>query len=228
MSERDAPHRKAWELLPWYVNGTLSGEDLDVVTGHLPGCAACAEEVARCRDLAVAVGAVSAVETAPPSPERLARLIARIDALEAAGGRMEGWRDRLRARIDGLRELLQSTPAPTRWALAAQSALVVLLVAVVVWQMTPSSSYRTLASGTDPVARDQAQIRVVFTEDVSEREMRAVLGLVDGRIIDGPSTIGAYTVQVPVPAAATDRVAPVLDVLRTQPKVRLAEPIRSR
>ena len=44
MSEHDAPHRNAWELLPWYVNGTLSGQDLDLVTGHLPGCAACAEE----------------------------------------------------------------------------------------------------------------------------------------------------------------------------------------
>jgi len=227
MSAHGADHRTAWELLPWYVNGTLSGQDLDAVTGHLPGCAACAEEVARCRDLAVAVGVVPAVATAP-SAERLARLIARIDAIEHAGGRTNGWRERLRERIDGLRDLLQSTPVPTRWALAAQSALVVLLVAVIASQMTPSASYRTLASGAGPVARGQAQIRVVFTEDTSERDMRAVLERVAGRIVDGPSTMGAYTVQVPVPAASSDRIAPVLDVLRMQPQVRLAEPIRSR
>jgi putative zinc finger protein len=226
MSEQDARHRQAWELLPWYVNGTLSGQDLDLVTGHLSGCAACAEEVARCRDLAVAVGAMSTVQTAP-SAERLARLLTRIDAIEA-GGETGGWRERLRRSIDALRELLQSTPAPTRWALAAQSALVVVLLATVAWQMAVSPSYRTLASGADPVAPGRAQIRVVFAEDISEREMRAVLARVDGRIIDGPSTVGAYTVQVPVPAAASDQVTRELDLLRSQPKVRLAEPIRSR
>jgi len=51
---------------------------------------------------------------------------------------------------------------------------------------------------------------------------------VGGRIVDGPSAVGAYTVQVPVPAAASDRLAAVLSTLRTDPKVRLAEPIRSR
>ncbi len=43
-----------------------------------------------------------------------------------------------------------------------------------------------------------------------------------------PSAVGAYTVEVPVPATGLERVAPVLEVLRTQPKVRLAEPIRGR
>jgi len=229
VSRDDARHRQVWELLPWYVNGTLSGRDLDLVTGHLPACSDCAGEVARCRDLAVAVRTVTAVERAP-SDERLTRLLARIDAIEAAGSRDGGWRGRLRNAIDALRELLQSTPAPTRWALAAQGALVVLLVAVVAWQAALSSGqpYRTLASAPEQTPRGQAQIRVVFTDDISEREMRAVLEHVKGKIVDGPSAVGAYTVEVPVPATGLERVAPVLEVLRTQPKVRLAEPIRRR
>jgi len=229
VSRDDARHRQVWELLPWYVNGTLSGRDLDLVTGHLPACSDCAEEVARCRDLTVAVGTATVVARAP-SGERLARLLARIDAIEAAGSRDVGWRGRLRDRIDALRELLQSTPAPTRWALAAQGVLVVLLVAVVAWQaaLSSGSPYRTLASAPEQAPRGQAQIRIVFTDDISEREMRAVLEHVKGRIVDGPSAVGAYTVEVPVPATASERVAPVLEVLRTQPKVRLAEPIHGR
>ena len=229
MSRDDARHQQVWELLPWYVNGTLSGQDLDLVTGHLPACSDCAEEVARGRDLAVAVSTVPAVATAP-SGERLARLLARIDAIEAAGSRDRGWRGRLRERIDAFRELMQSMPAPARWALVAQAALVVLLVAVVAWQAALSSgqTYRTLSSAPEQALRGQAQIRVVFTDDISEREMRAVLEHVKGRIVDGPSAVGAYTVEVPVPAIASERVAPVLEVLRTQPNVRLAEPIRGR
>ena len=230
MSRLDAVHQECWELLPWYANGTLSGRDLDVVTGHLAGCAACAEEVSRCRDLAVAVVSGSPGMEPARSAERLARVLARIDAIEAAGAGSSGWRERLRERLDGLRELFQSTPAPARWALTVQGALVVLLVAVSAWQLAlaANSPYHTLASGSQVTGRGQAQIHVVFNENTTEREIRALLEQIGGRIVDGPSTVGAYTIQVAVPATAADRVAPVLESLRADPKVRLAEPIRSR
>jgi len=80
-------------------------------------------------------------------------------------------------------------------------------------------------------ARDARKVREpgrVLVSAKESREMRAVLEHVKGRIVDGPSAVGAYTVEVPVPATASERVAPVLEVLRTQPKVRLAEPIRGR
>jgi hypothetical protein len=229
MNARDSAHQTAWELLPWYVNGTLSGRDLDVVTGHLANCAECADEVARCRDLAVAV--VSGASTEPaPSAERLSRLLARIDAIEAASPRSGGWRERVGERLDGLRELLQSTPTAIRWALTLEGALAALLLAVVAWQLALSSgqSYHTLASGAAQPARDQAQIHLVFAEDMQEREMRALLERVGGHIVDGPSAVGAYTIAVAVPIAASDRLAEILSTLRTAPKVRLAEPIRSR
>jgi hypothetical protein len=117
-----------------------------------------------------------------------------------------------------------------RWALAAQGALVVLLLAVIGWQtvLSPGPPYRTLTAGSDQARWGQAQIRVVFAEDITEREIRGLLGGVQGKIVDGPSAIGAYTVEVPLPASAADRIAPVLDVLRADSKVRLAEPIRNR
>ena len=229
MSPRDSAHHAAWELLPWYVNGTLSGHDLDAVTGHLAGCAECSDEVARCRDLAVAVSSGLSAEPAP-STERLSRLLSRIDAIEAAGSRSGGWREGLRGRLDSFLELVQSTPTAIRWALTLEGALAALLLAVVAWQLVLSSgqSYHTLASGADQLARGRAQIHLVFAEDTQEREIRQLLDRVGGRIVDGPSAVGAYTVQVPVPAAASDRLAAVLSTLRTDPKVRLAEPIRSR
>ena len=227
MTRLDSPHPEMWELLPWYVNGTLRGQELDAVTGHLSTCVECRGEVARCRDLAAAMRTAPAVPWAPSS-ERLARVLAAIDAIEAA--RAGGWRESLRARLAPLRELLQGTPGPVRWALAAQGALMVLLLAVMAWQtvLSPGPPYRTLATGNDQPRRGQAQVRVVFAEDITEREIRGLLGGVQGKIVDGPSAIGAYTVEVPLPASAADRMAPVLDVLRADSKVRLAEPIRSR
>ena len=229
MTRLDSPHQEMWELLPWYVNGTLSGQELDVVTGHLSTCIECRDEVARCRELAAAMRIGPTVAWAPSS-ERLARVLAGIDAIETARAGVGGWREWVRAPLASLRELMQGTPGPMRWALAAQGALVVLLLAVMAWQtvLSPGPPYRTLTTVSDQARRGQAQIRVVFAEDITEREIRGLLGGVQGKIVDGPSAIGAYTVEVPLPASAADRMAPVLDVLRADSKVRLAEPIRSR
>jgi len=225
MSEPDR-HQDVWELLPWYVNGTLQARDTDLVSAHLSACTACHDEVARCRALAAAVRSTTDVAWAP-SAQRLERVLASIDAIEAAGARQRTWRERLGAPIELLRELFQGTPRPMRWALATQAALVVLLVGVATWQGVFSSRapYRTLAD-SDEARRAQTLIHVVFAEDITEREIRTLLGRARGKIIGGPSAIGVYTVDVG--ASTPDRETPALQILRGDPKVRLAEPIQKR
>ena len=70
----------------------------------------------------------------------------------------------------------------------------------------------------------ESLIHVVFAEDITEREMRALLGRVEGSIVEGPSAMGVYTVEIP--ARAPDRVAATVEVLRGDSKVRFAELIR--
>src|SRR5216110_1820279 len=129
MTPRKSIHQEIWDTLPWYVNGTLGSAELDAVTNHLPTCEACREEVARCRGLAMAVRTAADPDWVP-SPERLTRLLGRIDEIEAAGAASLG-RGRLRRWLAGVRETLWTTPVSIRWALAAQGALVVLLAALV-------------------------------------------------------------------------------------------------
>jgi hypothetical protein len=226
-------HRDAWELLPWYVNGTLEDRDLDVVTTHLAECSVCRDEIARCRSLA------TAMQTAPEaargrSVQGLERVLASIDAIEAAGTPEGGWRRWLRVPL-ALRELFQRTPKPLRWAFAAQTAFVFLLLSLATWQaaFAPGAPYRTLADSgvTDTgVTRysnaliGRVLIHVVFSEDITEREIRALLGRVEGSIVEGPSAMGVYTVEIP--ARPPERVAAAVEVLRGDTKVRFAEQIR--
>jgi anti-sigma factor RsiW len=220
----DRLHREAWELLPWYVNGTLENPELDAVQAHLGECEACREEAARCRQLAVAVQAASPGGRAP-SPERLARLLERIDRTErTAGG--PAWRRWLGGTAARLRDALRTTAPPIRWVLAAQGALVVLLAAWGIWQAAAGGApaYRTLADPSDPPGAVQARIRLVFADDTPERDIRALLRRIDGSIVAGPSLAGAYTVEL---ADAAARPA-ALDTLRASPGVRLAEPVLSR
>ena len=66
------------------------------------------------------------------------------------------------------------------------------------------------------------QIRVVFADDITEKELRTLLASVGGTIIHGPSALGVYTVTIPLAGRA--QLGPVLEALRAHPQVRLAEP----
>src|SRR5262249_51905258 len=91
MSGAQSTHDLVWRLLPWYVNETLDGGERGTVAEHLATCAACRQEADRCRDLAALVTARSAPEWRPTS-DHVRRILARIDAIEAADREVGGWR----------------------------------------------------------------------------------------------------------------------------------------
>lgn len=112
------------------------------------------------------------------------------------------------------------------WTLAAQGAMILLLVGALVWQAPSSqgSIYRTLADDSEHTPRGQAHLQVVFADDMTEKELRALLTSIGGTIVKGPSALGVYTVEIPVSAGSPDLLDPILDAVRAHRQVRLAEP----
>lgn len=209
-------HQRIWDLIPWYVNGTLPSEERRAVEEHLTGCLRCREEEELCRATREALAAAG--EVAPsPHPVQLARLLSKVDDLEA--GRGAGRRPFLAA----LRAFL--IPAnPMRAFLAVQLAITVLLVALLVWQQRQPQAqalYRTLSAPEAPRG-DTARVRVLFKEDATEREIRELLLRLEGEIVSGPSAFGTYTIEIPT---AGEPSGALLAHLRSQPQVRLAEPV---
>jgi anti-sigma factor RsiW len=232
MRERDREerlHRRVQELLPWYANGTLDEGERRTVEEHAERCAGCREEIAADRRLGEALGQEEIAAPAP-HPAQLARLMERLDAPSGAEEPAEPVR--LLAR---LRALLGDTPAPVRWALAAQLALVVGVLGFAGLgglsgrgsrpAAAAPASFRTLSSPdpeTAAAAPDTVRLRVMFAEQTPERQIRElVLGL-GGRIAGGPSPLGAYVVEVP---AGRDALTVVLAHLRSRPEIELAEPV---
>jgi hypothetical protein len=219
-----AEHQKAWELLPWYVNGTLASGEHEYVAHHIARCQSCTDEIGRCQSMASAVR--SAEATAPtPTAESFARLMERIDAAgkpaAAQRGRtgVGGWSEKIRL-------VFQQTPAWSRWALVAQSAAMVLLAAVLVWQPAgaPSSLYRTLSDAGSSPEPGRGQLQVVFADDITEREIRSLLGSIGGMIVSGPTPMAVYTVALAAgEGEASAHTGKALALLRANPKVRLAE-----
>jgi hypothetical protein len=221
--EFDRNHQKVWEILPWYVNGTLESHEHEFVARHISRCQSCADEVARCQSIAAAVR--SAEESSrTPSPEHLARLMERIDR-ESTSSASERWRIRVREWIEKIRFAFQETPSLFRWALAAQTAAIVLLAAVTIFQASLAPSfYRTLSDAGSGLEPGRVHLQVVFADDITEREVRTLLGSIGATIVAGPTPMAVYTVAL----GGDDREAPArtrdaLALLRAHPKVRLAE-----
>jgi anti-sigma factor RsiW len=194
------PHAQVQRLLPWYVNGSLEGEELAQVEAHLPGCPECQQELKTEQALA------RQVRTLPSDVER-------------------GWAA-LKARIDGSGPAPRRTPGrpllgrriPMGWAMAAQAASLAVLVPMLIFAFTREQPlYRTL--GSAPTAAS-GNVVVIFKPDSSEQTLRTILMQNRARIVDGPTSTDAYVLHV-----AGDRRAAVLARLKGDSHVSLAEPI---
>ncbi len=206
-------HQEIIELLPWYVNGTLSQMERSTVVQHLAeGCQECGKEVASLtamRKLVVTVG-----DDAPgPSPHLLNGALAQIEDYErtrlqqARSKPSQSWMSTLRE------SWWPKTPVFARMALAAQMALLLVVGTVAVYQHNhPETIYKT-ESGPSVAQQDKAMISVVFNEKASERDIRQTLEEIHGTIVEGPTAQGSYTVQLPIHPEQTVEVGKVLQTL---------------
>ena len=193
-------HGRAFELLPWLVNGTLAGTEREAVEAHARACIACRRELKEQQRL---YAAVRARRTADVSAE--AGFEALDGELDAAAGR---WRVRY------------ATVAP--FAIAAAAGIAVL--ALLVWftplpEMDPKV-YSTLATSS---ASDGLLLDVVFAEETTSAEMQQLLDGIGGDIVAGPSNAGRYTVRVRGQGDDAQLRA-LLDALTADSRVRFAGP----
>ena len=203
-TEPTLTHTRAFELLPWLVNGSLTGTERDAVESHVRACIACRRELKQQQRLH---GAVRARDR-PTSPPRPGFADSTASSTKPPA-RSRLWRGRY------------ASAAP--FAVAAAAGLAVL--AVLLW-FTPlpqlgSNSYSTLATAP---ASDVALLDIVFAEGTTAAEMQELLNDIDGEIVAGPSQLGRYSVRLAEGRATSANVTALLDTLAADPRVRLAGP----
>jgi hypothetical protein len=208
-------------LLPWYANETLSAEESERVAMHLPDCSDCQRELARCSELNLAIKA-NRQQAWQPSPAHFSAILRNVERAERkknAHPDRWGW-------IAALFPWLTDTPRPARFALGLQGALVIAFASLLALRgLAPSEDYRTLSQPQTALHSAIPHLRLVFSEDASEREIRALLLGIRGKLVDGPSSMGAYTVALT--ASEPSEVKAVLTQLRSNAKVVLAEAVAS-
>jgi hypothetical protein len=198
-----AAHKVADVLLPWFVNGTLEKDELAFVQQHLSACARCQREVQWLRELRAAC--VDG-EATPGASTVFRNLRRQLD--EPRAGRGKG---------ASLPRLWKRAPSWSRWAMAAQLAVIVALGAALVPVTDGPALYRTLGV-RNTAAPTTSTLVVVFDPTTIESDLRRILRTAGARVADGPTETNAYILKV-----AAERRVEAAQALRAEPAVVLVE-----
>jgi hypothetical protein len=219
-------HDEAFELIPWLVNGRLSSEERDRLERHLVHCGECRREVESQQRLRLAVRRdESNIEYAPhASFQKLWHRIEERPQGEATDAGIDAAAGRARHLPS---EHGQGWNLRRRWMMAAGTVLAMGLglLAATQWHVSSPArvpEYRT--ASTPPAEPDRdGQIRVVFAPNVTVDELTRIVSETRLTIVGGPSDSGVYTLAVQ--SGQGTRVADAIARLRSDPRVRFAEPV---
>jgi hypothetical protein len=198
-----AAHKVADVLLPWFVNGTLEKDELAFVQQHLSACLRCQREVQWLRELRAAC--VDG-EATPGASTVFRNLRRQLDQPRAARGKGAS-----------LPRLWRRAPSWSRWAMAAQLAVIVALGAALVPATDGPTLYRTLGA-RNAAAPTTGTLVVVFDPATTESDLRRILRKAGVRIADGPTETNAYVLKV-----GAERRVEAAQALRAEPAVVLVE-----
>ena len=196
-------HAAADALLPFYVNGTLRGEEHAFVEQHVQACEQCQNEVDWLRQTFAALAADGLLQEAR-------RVVPSAAPESENGARQRKWTARIRG------ESRTSHPW-MRWLLAAQLAAIAVLGTLLATDTRDVASYRTLGV-SNASAKLHDTIAVMFDPGITESEMQRIVLGVGARIVDGPTSTDVYLLEIPA-----ERSDQALQALRTDRGVRLAE-----
>lgn len=200
---------RAWEAMPWILQGSASAEQDTWLDGHLATCDDCRVEFEQQRKLMRAMQLPSDIALDPE--HGMQRLFARLDVDDP-----------------------QAEPAPrsatSGWLLRSLAAAVVLqavglgALGLKLWSTdaTAPPAYRTLSDAAP--ATPQGAIHVVPNKAMTMDAWNALLQAQHLRVVDGPNGVGAFTV-VSEDAAVNARQAS--ERLRSTSGIRFAEPVAS-
>jgi hypothetical protein len=182
--------RRLHELLPWYLNGMLDEKDKEWVEQFLRDHPDTENELAWHQQLR---DALDIRHMKIPANVGLHRLLEQVNAEEAKTHL--GFFERVRRFFTGL------NPRP---ALAVAAVLVVaqaitlgFLVNKVQDQDRLILGYSTTRAVAGQQDLNRPVLRITFKSGATERDIRLLLLQVQGRIIDGPTQLGDYRVELP-------------------------------
>ncbi len=219
-------HQQCWELLPWYANGSLNGAEQTALETHLSTCLVCRKELEYLQKLGQALHATDEADIA--LQEGLSATLARVAAEQRIRKGRRSWASTLRSWLRRFASAFLDSPPAIKGTIALQFVLLLALSGLLLLPVSPKTqpAYVTLSTPGLQSSSERARLSVTFDEGTAEKAVRHVLIKLGARIVDGPTSLGRYTVELPIPPTAAGRNSSVLAMLRREPHVSHVEAIR--
>ena len=175
--------------LPWYANGTLAEAEREQTVQHLKSCAACRAELDEIASLQTRLK--TSYESQPGPSSEVVRSVLGAVTREAIARqeKQQSWSSWLGWFDQWFRSWLLIQWVPTLAATLLVAQLGLLLWIGVSPPQQGDVSTRSLSMQT-------ATITIAFLPSATEEHIRALLQSVRGRVIDGPTIAGLYTIEV--------------------------------
>ncbi|WP_394751823.1 anti-sigma factor family protein [Crenothrix sp.] len=223
-------HDAVIELLSWYAKGLLNPAEQERVSQHLSTCTDCQQELVLYRQLASAT-LNSSKPAWKPSAAQFSTIMQNIDALEANTAAAAPTKTTKATKTPGLfakfSTWLKTIPRPVFWIMSMETlaiaALVMLVVARLPAQLSGGQLFETLSNEHQPVSAMLPRLHIVFNENITEHEIRMLLQAQQLQLVEGPSMLGVYTLQLAT--GGTQEQQQAITNLRTHAKVKLVEGI---
>lgn len=177
-------------LLPFYVNGSLKGDELALVEQELANNQALEQEVVFLQNLRQSV---------------------KEQELDSSPGEFGLKRLQKSVSTASLSEQKQPT-SKNIWRFAAVAACLMLVIQTVVVNLESESTYTAAGGKTKNVAQGHI-VSVTFAPNISELAIRQLLIENNVAIIDGPSALGIYRLSV------TENPDDLVTLFKTRPDV---------
>ena len=206
-------------LLPWYLTGTLKESERRTVDEHLATCGECRTELESLSKLRTPLQAAWAEEPMPPLHVKQS-VMTQVQADRASHHALHS------TASDGgagnaLEQWFRNLFAP-RWIPALASVLLIGQLALLLWMSGTQMASPPDTVTTRGIPPASVRVTLVFQESAPEARIRGVIQDLNGRLVDGPTSEGAYTVEVPIAESAA--LDTRITRLRQQPDlIRLAE-----
>lgn len=229
-------HQQILLLLPWYLNQSLEFAEQQQVESHIRTCMLCRRELVHLRKLSTAVRQESDLDVAAEASFHA--LKAKLHTVRQqppesvvpqSVNRLAGHNNvdaglSFRCATDS-RQRLWSYLGSRGVQLAIAASLLMAIIPLVMQEgRAPATAEYYTLSDSKPESSTAPQLRVVFKNSISNADLNAFLAQIHGRRIEGPNSIGAYTVQLES-AKDSPKLAAAIAFLRQQPNVMLAEPV---
>ncbi len=223
-------------LLPFYLNGTLSEEERQEVDRHLAECESCRQELEEMRSLQVSVKSYFSTLPQPPADicnKVQARILAESQSEKPHtptdhAPTIESFGTRFQAYLHSL--------FSTQWAPALAVSLILGQAVVLFWTLTlPATAPRgnevqrpgpviERSVPQAPVPSIRRQFHIAFQDKTPEHIIRRIIRDLNGRIVDGPTAEGLYTIEVPDSDAGQLETI-IQDLNKKRDVIRMAAPL---